>query len=268
VASPPDVGVTAPTPRGRLFDGIAGLYDEVRPDYPDELYDALDAVSPLRGAHVLDVAAGTGVATRQLRARGASVVVAEPGVAMLRALRARSGDVPAVAAAAERLPFVDGRFDLVCVATAWHWLDARAALAEARRVLRPGGHLALWWANHLRDDGVEWEAAQGRVHDAWRLRTGSRPPHQVDGVGPRDAAADLRRRGLDVVVDIELHWSRVVSREQHVRVLATHSDTLALGARAEQLLADVRVALDPWPEVEERLWGPLVVARMPAEPAA
>lgn len=249
--------------RGRLFDGVADLYDEVRPAYPPELYDAIERAQPLAGARVLDVAAGTGVATRQLAERGARVVALEPGLAMLHALRRRTSEAMAVAAAAECLPFRDGSFDLVCVATAWHWMDAGRASAEARRVLRPHGHLALWWANHLRDDSVPWEAAQGAVHDAWRLRTGSRPPHDVDGIGPREAAADLRRRGWDVAVATELHWSRLVSREQHLRVLATHSDTLALDDGGPRLIADIAAALAPWPQVEERLWGPLVVARVP-----
>lgn len=250
------------TARGRLFDDIADLYDEVRPDYPAELYDAVDAVQPLRGARVLDVAAGTGVATRQLRERGADVVAAEPGLPMLSALRRRSPDVVAVAAAAERLPFRDASFDLLCVATGWHWIDAAAATDEARRVVRAGGALALWWANHLRDDDIPWEAAQGAVHDRWSFRGGSRP-ERLAGVGPRDAAADLRRRGFDVVVDVELQWSRTVSRDHHLRVLATHSDTLALGAQGQRMLDEIGAALEPWPHVEERLWGPLVVARVP-----
>jgi hypothetical protein len=46
-------------------------------------------------------------------------------------------------------------------------------------------------------------------------------------------------------------------------VLATHSDTLALGAEAARLLDEVEEALQPWAEVEERLWGPVVIARFP-----
>lgn len=248
--------------KGRLFDDVADLYDEVRPDYPDELYDALDAVHGLDGARVLDVAAGTGVATRQLLARGAQVVAVEPGLPMLRALRRRSPAARAVAGAAERLPVRPRSFDVVCFATAWHWVDPDAATAESRRVLRDDGVLALWWANHLRDDTIAWEAAQGEVHDGWAFRGGSRP-EQHNGVGPRDAAADLRRRGWDVVIDAELTWSRVVSREHHLRVLATHSDTLALGPRGARMLDEIGAALRPWPQVEERLWGPLVVARPP-----
>jgi hypothetical protein len=46
-------------------------------------------------------------------------------------------------------------------------------------------------------------------------------------------------------------------------VLRTHSDNLVLGDRLEVLMAEMEVALRPWPLVEERLWGPLVVAQVP-----
>jgi SAM-dependent methyltransferase len=248
--------------RGRLFDAVADTYDDVRPDYPDVLYDEIDRVHPVGGARVLDLAAGTGVATRQLRRRGAAVTAVDPGGAMLRQLRHRSPDVPVVVAPAERLPFRPATFDLICCATAWHWLDTRATLDQLAVVAAPGAHLALWWANHRRDDAIPWEAAQGRVHDRWSLKSGSRPP-TLAGAGPRDAAADLRRRGLDVVVDIEMTWSRTVDRATHLQVLSTHSDVLDLGERRHGLLAEIEQALAPWPHVEERLWGPLVIARVP-----
>jgi SAM-dependent methyltransferase len=248
--------------KGRLFDLVADEYDEVRPSYPDDLYDALDAVRPLSGARVLDLAAGTGVATRQLRDRGADVVSVDPGMPMLRHLRRRSPEVPAVVARAEALPFADGVFDLVCCATAWHWVDAQATVAQVRRVVPAGGHLALWWANQQRDDDIDWERAEGAVHDRWALRGGSRPPTPA-GVGPRDAAADLRRRGLVVVVETELQWTRRITRTHHLKMVSTYSTVLALGERRHALLADIAEALAPWDTVDERLWGSFVVATLP-----
>jgi SAM-dependent methyltransferase len=248
--------------RGRLFTSVADLYDAVRPDYPEELYDVLAAtVGPLDGLRVLDLAAGTGLATRALRRRGASVVSVDVEHGMLRTLRRRSPAAPAVVAAAEALPFAAGSFDLVGCGTAWHWVQPEPAVAQVRRVLRPGGHLALWWANHRWDEGVDWETAQSAVYERWTQQHGSRPPNHT-GVGPREAADDLRARGLDVVVETELTWTREVSREQHLDVLRTHSDNLALGDRLEEFVDQVAVALRPWPQVTERLWGPLVIARV------
>jgi len=250
------------TGRGRLFDVVAADYDEVRPTYPDEVYDAIDRLQPLRDSHVLDLAAGTGVATRQLLDRRAHVVAMDPGIPMLRRLKLHSPEVATVVGRAEQLPFAASTFDLACCATAWHWVDVAAAVAQLRQVVRPGGLLALWWANQARDDAIEWERAEGAVHEKWQLHGGSRPPTDA-GVGPTDAAADLRRRGLDVLVETELAWSRTISRETHLRMVGTYSVVLALGDRRQQLLAEIDDALALWDTVDERLWGRLVIARLP-----
>ena len=46
-------------------------------------------------------------------------------------------------------------------------------------------------------------------------------------------------------------------------MVGTYSVVLALGDRRQQLLAEIAEALAPWDMVEERLWGRLVVARLP-----
>jgi SAM-dependent methyltransferase len=247
---------------GQLFGTVADLYDEIRPAYPDELYDTLEAtVGAVAGKQVIDLAAGTGLQTRALAARRARVSAIDLDVGMLRRLRSTAPDIPALVARGEQLPLRDDTADLVVCATAWHWLNTRQTLAEASRVLRPDGHLALWWANHRWGDGVEWEDAQSAVFDRWDTVRGSVPPDH-NGAGPREAADDLRARGISVVLDQEINWSREVTRAQHLRLLATHSNMLVLpAADRQQLLAEIETALAPWPTMTERLWGPLIVAR-------
>jgi SAM-dependent methyltransferase len=81
---------------------------------------------------VLDLAAGTGVLTRALR-QFACVVAVEPDERM----RAQfDGDV--LTGSAESIPLDDGFVDAVFVGDAFHWFDARIALAEIRRVARGG----------------------------------------------------------------------------------------------------------------------------------
>jgi SAM-dependent methyltransferase len=246
---------------GRLFGTVADRYDDLRPDYPDGMYDAIEAVTgSFDGLAVLDLAAGTGLQNRALARRGARLVAVDPDVGMLRRLRARSPGVPAVVGRGEAIPLRDATVDLVVCATAWHWLHAADALAEIRRVLRPGGHLALWWANNMWDSSIEWEAAQSAVFERWDAEQGSVPPGH-DGAGPRAAADDLRARGLSVLVDREFTWSREVTREEHLRVLGTHSTQLVLSEpNRRRLLSEIDDALQPWPVITERLWGPLVVA--------
>lgn len=247
------------------FGSVADRYDAARPPYPDELWDLLeDACGRFSGKAVLDLAAGTGLVTRPLVARGAEVVAVEPDAAQIAVLHRRSPHVAAVRGSAERLPLRAGFVDLVVCGTAWHWFDAGQATAEVSRVLRPGGRLALFWANHRHGYGVDWEAAQSAVYDAWEAAPGSLPLSAGLGVTPDQAADDLRRRGWHVTVDTLLEWTRDVTRQQHLDTLATHSVVLSLGDDAPRFLATVGRALEPWPTVTERLYGAVVVATPPA----
>jgi SAM-dependent methyltransferase len=252
------------TALGRGFDSVADLYDDVRPHYPDELYDAIEqATGALAGASVLDLAAGTGIATRALRARGAHVTALDPGEPMVRRLRVVSPDLAAVIGRAEQIPLRANSFDLTACATAWHWLDTEQTVAELRRVLRPRGHIALWWANNRWGHGVDWEDARSVVYSRWKAQHGSRPSYDgYAGVAPLESAADFRRRGLNVVLQREFLWTRERSREDHLRAISTHSDVIALGDRKAQFLDEMAEALAPWPTLTERLWGPLVIARI------
>ncbi|MDT0323274.1 class I SAM-dependent methyltransferase [Streptomyces millisiae] len=87
--------------------------------------------------------------------RGATVTAAEPGPGMAGQLRARLPAVRLVRADGNALPFTAGAFDLVTYAQAFHWTDPTRAVPEARRVLRPGGALALWW--NVPDRAVPWQ---------------------------------------------------------------------------------------------------------------
>ncbi len=88
------------------FESIAGTYAASRPGYPPQVFEAIEELTgrPLRGAQVIDVGAGTGIATGLLLERGARVVAAEPGAAMATQLHQGLPEVPLVRAVGEALP--------------------------------------------------------------------------------------------------------------------------------------------------------------------
>jgi len=108
--------------------------------------EVLAAHVPLAGARVLDVGCGGGALCRSLRSRGADVVGVECGAEPLQAARRADPDHAGsyVEGVGQDLPFGDGGFDAVVYSYALHHVPAQyldAALAEAARVLRPGGLL-------------------------------------------------------------------------------------------------------------------------------
>ena len=128
--------------RELTYDRVAYVYERTRPDYPPAILDAL----PLDGdAAVLDLGAGTGKLTRVLAARYREVTAVEPLPNMRAILQRVVPTAAALPGSAEEIPLEDASVDGVFAAQAFHWFDATAALPEIRRVLRPGGSLALLW---------------------------------------------------------------------------------------------------------------------------
>jgi ubiquinone/menaquinone biosynthesis C-methylase UbiE len=105
-------------------------------------------------ANVLEVACGTGIATRHLRAAlpaGAQLVATDVNPPMIEYARGRlaGADIHWRTADAQALPFKDGVFDAVVCQFGWMFLqDKEAGIREARRVLRGGGtFLANVWCS-------------------------------------------------------------------------------------------------------------------------
>ena len=104
----------------------------------------------LTGAdRVVDIGCGPGTAVRIAAARGVSATGIDPDPTMLRYARLLVSLRPRVSArfvqgSAEALPLTDGDATVVwALSSVHHWSDRAAGLAEALRVLTPGGRLLL-----------------------------------------------------------------------------------------------------------------------------
>jgi SAM-dependent methyltransferase len=146
---------------GQGFGRAAEPYERGRPSWAPEAVHVLESELPLAPGRVAaDVAAGTGKLTRLLVPSGAAVVAVEPVVEMAAVLRRAVPGVPVARGVAERLPLRDASVDAVVVAEAFHWFEVGVALAEVRRVLRPGGGVALLW-NQAGADPTAWQVELG-----------------------------------------------------------------------------------------------------------
>jgi SAM-dependent methyltransferase len=110
----------------------------------DPLSVVLEAFAPIAGRSILDIGCGPGALAKALAARGASVTGIDPNAAMIAAASAAVPDGHFAVASAERLTFPDGSFDGAVFLNSLHHLsDARAALREAARVVKPGGRIVM-----------------------------------------------------------------------------------------------------------------------------
>ncbi len=163
---------------GSLYDatwgrGFSALYDR--------LFEAAEDAGlresrrrALTGASgcTIDIGAGTGANIALYPDEVGDLVLAEPDPNMLRLLRPKAAAAPReariVEAPAEALPFEDASFDtavftlVLCTVP-----DPAAALAEAARVLRPGGRLLF--VEHVRSHDPGLASWQDRLEAPWRF---------------------------------------------------------------------------------------------------
>ena len=128
------------------FGRVAERYDAVRPvdDNWWEVYELVEREADLRGRRVLDIGCGTGRMSDALVQRAhAKVWGVDASPEMLAVARKKVQGPAFKHANAEALPFKDGWFERAVLWLVLHLVDRPAALTEARRVLGPGGRLAV-----------------------------------------------------------------------------------------------------------------------------
>lgn len=125
-----------------LFSTQSSDYARFRPAYPDALFAWLASVAPERACAV-DVATGNGQAAAQLAPHFARVVALDASAAQIAEAPARA-NVQYGVAPAEATGLASGSADLLTAAQAFHWFDQPRFFAEAGRLLRPDGVLAVW----------------------------------------------------------------------------------------------------------------------------
>ena len=166
------------------YDNQARTYDETRGASPSVLEPLRAALAGAPGRRLLDVGGGTGNYSAALREEGWEPVVCDRSADMLA--RASAKGLETVQADAQSLPFEDASFDAVmCVSMLHHVDDRPRALAEQRRVLRPGGRGALmlytrediedaWYVDYFPSTRAWMDASHPPVTDLTDLLPGAR----------------------------------------------------------------------------------------------
>lgn len=158
----------------RVFDSVAGKYDVMNDLMSLGIHrlwkrELLTQLGPRPSYRLLDLAAGTGdIALGWLERGGGPVVMSDINASMLEVGRDRAtsqgwlAEIEFLVADAERLPLPDGGFDRVSMAFGLrNCTNKENVIAEAFRVLRPGGRFLVLEFSRLQIAGLE------KLYDAW-----------------------------------------------------------------------------------------------------
>jgi SAM-dependent methyltransferase len=133
--------------RRLTFDATAKLYDDVRPHYPEAMFNDVIGWTGLGPDDpILEIGCGSGQATQGFANRGFSVVALDPGAKLIQIAQQKLGHFP-------KIEFVEttfeafapglGAFGLVVAAQSLHWVAPEVRFAKAAAMLAPGGCLAV-----------------------------------------------------------------------------------------------------------------------------
>jgi SAM-dependent methyltransferase len=215
----------------------AEIYDRARHRYGAEVTELLiEQLELAPGAPVLELGAGTGQLSRALVDAGLSLTAVEP-LGPTRALLERAiGAERVLDGRAEQIPLPDGAVEAVLAADAFHWFDEVRAMPEIRRVLRPGGGVAILRTTPVLDE--PWSRELGTII------TEARPEHPA--FTSRGAAAALEEDpAFGPVSDLQVRTRASFDRARIVALFASFSWVGSLPAQErEQLLQRADAVLE------------------------
>jgi SAM-dependent methyltransferase len=226
--------------RRTTFDRVAELYDRVRPTYPDALFDDLVDLADLHpGSRVLEVGCGTGKATVPLAERGLQMTCVELGASLAAVGErnlARFPEVEIVVADFETWPPQGAEYDALVSFTAYHWIERELRYVRAAEVLREGGAMAIAMVHHVLPPDADpfFLEAQADYEAVGRGGDPPGPPEAVEAFGEEMAASGL----FDVVAELRYQWDVEYTADEHVAVLSTYSNTLAMPDESRRELFD------------------------------
>lgn len=131
------------------YNSVASAYDRTRPRYPAEILARMQSIANLQpGNSVLEIGAGTGIATVELASLGAKIVCLEPSQAACTINQEKCAvyeNVEVINTTFEEWELEKEKFDVLVAATSFHWVTPEARYIKTAAALKDRGLLILLW---------------------------------------------------------------------------------------------------------------------------
>ena len=204
------------------FNTAPTLYEDVRPGYPEELIQDVIDLSDLEDhSRILEIGCGTGKATQSFTVRGYELVCLDIGADLIAVAKEKLKAFPNVSFVEQAFETwkLEGKFDLIISATAFHWVDPKVRYLKASEVLKSKGFLAVFSNQHVRKDEGFFAESQSLYDKYYAPLTTNRPTHATNFPGVEAFQYPIKR---------VYPWTQTYSSEQYIKLLGTYSGHIAL----------------------------------------
>jgi len=233
--------MSADAPQGELHPLVGGFrdaagYDRARPRYDASVVaELVEQLGLAGGAPVLELGAGTGQLSEALVEAGLGLTAVEPLEDTRELLAAAIGAEHVRAGRAEEIPMPDATVQAVLAADAFHWFDEQRAMPEIKRVLRPGGGVAILRTAPVLD--TDWSRELGEMitelrprHPAFDARPAAAALEEDPSFGPVRESTVTTRRDLDREAILALigsfSWVATLAPQERERLLRRAREVL------------------------------------------
>lgn len=213
------------------FNEDAANYDKARPSYPAELFQDIFEYSKIgKSSSLLEIGIGTGQATLPFLELGCNITAVELGSDLAEYSKVKFAsyeNLNIINADFIEADLKSGCYDMIYCATAFHWLPQEEAYNKIKKLLKPGGTLALFW-NHpfpnRADDEVNMASRQ--VYDKYRAT--DKPLTEFSEKDLKKRKAELEQNGFEDVEARLYKRTRRLSSREYISLINTYSDHRAL----------------------------------------
>jgi SAM-dependent methyltransferase len=220
--------------RNESFNHAAKLYDEVRPSYPDQVIDWIISKTGINiNDELLEIAPGTGQATKQFGKRGYDIHAVELGnnLAKLLVKNCKEYNVSVDVSSFEEWKS-ENTYNMIYCATAWHWLDDEIKYKKCHHLLKDNGHLVLIWNNAATSTNNKvMQKAFKLLFEYYPERPFSSKPVEKNVINEQTNATinEINQTGLFTFIDDIAHkWTLSQTKEITIKGFFSQSSYLSL----------------------------------------
>ncbi|HVI87528.1 MAG TPA: class I SAM-dependent methyltransferase [Dongiaceae bacterium] len=235
----------------RRFKSAAQHYLTGRPAYPARLIEMVARLCSLPPTgHVLDLGCGPGQLAMAFAPLAGSVLAVDPEPEMLalcqqQAVSRGYHHIETRQGSSQDLDASFGRFDLVMIGRAFHWMDRVATLRQLDQLIVPGGAIVLFADRHPRVPANAWQETFNEIVDRYAAvdpgRAMRKSPNWVRHEAVLLDSPFNRLERHAVLEEKQLPLEQIVERA--LSRSSTSSDRL--GKAADEMVAELRARLLP-----------------------